>query len=193
LELVRSTKDSPIASLVAAGQVPDIIFTANTVLNNYHQLAVPYDLSNLIKQRNIDLSQFDPVTMKAIQEELGPSGTMGLPFSNNYYVTFYNKEIFDKFGVAYPKDKMTWEQMTDLAKKVTREDGGTQYHGLLPGTVNTFGMGMALPYVDAKTNKPWRIRQAGRKYSRLERRFTRFRATIRTPSSMEPPRRAMYL
>jgi multiple sugar transport system substrate-binding protein len=43
---------------------------------------------------------------------------------------YYNKDIFDKFGVAYPKDGMTWDDVYELAKKVTRKDGDRQYYGL---------------------------------------------------------------
>jgi multiple sugar transport system substrate-binding protein len=74
---------------------------------------------------------------------------------------FYNKDIFDKFAVAYPKDLMSWDENVDLAKKVTRESGGVQYRGVDPGNAYNIGSGLSLSVVDRKTNKaqlntaPW--------------------------------------
>jgi ABC-type glycerol-3-phosphate transport system substrate-binding protein len=41
----------------------------------------------------------------------------------------YNKDIFDKFGVAYPKDGMTWDELAEISKKLTRNDGGVDFVG----------------------------------------------------------------
>jgi multiple sugar transport system substrate-binding protein len=54
----------------------------------------------------------------------------GLPYQINSLVMFYNKDIFDKFGVPHPKENMTWAETADLARRVTRQDGGIQYVGL---------------------------------------------------------------
>jgi len=35
------------------------------------------------------------------------------------WVIFYNKSIFDKCGVPYPKGDWTWEEFVEVAKKVT--------------------------------------------------------------------------
>lgn len=35
-------------------------------------------------------------------------------------VLYYNKGIFDKAGVAYPTDGMTWDELFALAGKVTK-------------------------------------------------------------------------
>lgn len=36
---------------------------------------------------------------------------------------WYNKKIFDEAGVPYPTDDWTWEDMADIAKQLTKEDG----------------------------------------------------------------------
>ncbi|UUZ97159.1 extracellular solute-binding protein [Paenibacillus sp. P25] len=38
--------------------------------------------------------------------------------------------MFDKFGVPYPKDGMTWDDLYDLNVKMTRNFDGTQYYGI---------------------------------------------------------------
>lgn len=61
---------------------------------------------------------------------LKPEQLIALQYYTNTGLLFYNKDIFDRFGVEYPKDGMTWEETTELARKVTRLEGGVQYQGL---------------------------------------------------------------
>jgi multiple sugar transport system substrate-binding protein len=44
-------------------------------------------------------------------------------------VMFYNKELFDRAGVPYPKDGWTLDDFLDKARKLTRQDAGVQYWG----------------------------------------------------------------
>src|SRR5699024_3057906 len=46
------------------------------------------------------------------------------------FALFYNKEVFDLFGVQYPVDGMTWEDVVELVPKVTGERNGIDYVGL---------------------------------------------------------------
>jgi multiple sugar transport system substrate-binding protein len=97
---------------------------------------------------------YEDAAMSTIKNYGGSNGEWyGLPAWINYYVTMYNKSIFDKFAVPYPKDLITWEEMFELAKKVTVNEGGVQYKGLQPGQVSLMARGLSLPYVDPKSNK----------------------------------------
>lgn len=48
----------------------------------------------------------------------------GIPTKQEIYVLFYNKDIFDNAGVEYPHSQMTWEEVIELAKKVTNPSKG---------------------------------------------------------------------
>ncbi|MDF2724963.1 MAG: extracellular solute-binding protein family 1, partial [Paenibacillus sp.] len=61
----------------------------------------------------------------------------------------YNKSIFDKFAVPYPKDNMTWDDVLELAKKFNRLEGGVQYRGLVNiGLPNVLRSQFGLQYTD---------------------------------------------
>ena len=45
-----------------------------------------------------------------------------LPIDNGSEAVYYNKEIFDKAGVPYPKNDWTWDDLLDKARKLTRRD-----------------------------------------------------------------------
>lgn len=53
----------------------------------------------------------------------------GLPFRNDYYLLYFNKTLFDKAGVAYPTNDMTWNEYRELAKRLTSGEGNDKVYG----------------------------------------------------------------
>ncbi|MBR0228884.1 MAG: sugar ABC transporter substrate-binding protein [Clostridia bacterium] len=60
-----------------------------------------------------------------------------VPFRSDFWVLYYNKDLFDAAGEAYPTNDMTWDQYADLAIRLTK-DGvyGTHYHTWLSAVAN---------------------------------------------------------
>jgi multiple sugar transport system substrate-binding protein len=117
--------------LIAAGTIPDIIID-NARMNLQRYILdneLEYDMTDLIKKHNFDTSKLNPAAL-AQMKNVTPEGKMyGLPFQLSDFVLFYNKDIFDKFGVDYPKDGMTYDEIYELAKKLTRVEGENTYKG----------------------------------------------------------------
>ncbi|UQZ80902.1 hypothetical protein SK3146_00058 [Paenibacillus konkukensis] len=62
--------------------------------------------------------------------------------------------MFQRFGVPFPTDGMTWQQTLELARKLTRNDGGKQYTGLVVSPTHVLRMNQfSLPYVDPKNER----------------------------------------
>ncbi|GAA4849170.1 hypothetical protein GCM10023310_29400 [Paenibacillus vulneris] len=142
-----------INKLVAAGQTPDIIYSANSRFSVLQDLDIPSDLSALVKSHNMDLSKFSSPNIDWIKE-LGTKGEIyGIPFALNQMALFYNKDLFDKRGVPYPKDGITWDEYIALVKKMTYNDGGVQFRGSLPPNPEFIARMKSMPLVDEKTNK----------------------------------------
>ena len=86
-------------------------------------------LDDFIKAQNIDTSAYGGVV-----EALALDGKVyGLPFRSDFWLVYYNKDIFDKAGVAYPTNDMTLAQLDETARAVTSGFGadkvyGTHYH-----------------------------------------------------------------
>jgi multiple sugar transport system substrate-binding protein len=153
LQLVRNSPDSTPEKLVASGTFPDLIFCGNNSLLPLGDLQIPLDLTALAKSHSTNLQAIDADSVTALRSYSEKNELFGLPLFDNYFATFYNKDIFDKFGVSYPKDNMTWEDMLELAKRLTRNVDGVQYRGFDPGNVNTLASSYGLPFVDLKTMK----------------------------------------
>jgi multiple sugar transport system substrate-binding protein len=154
LERVELPKGVKLEDWVTAGSVPDIILQGANVAEAFG-LKIPLGLNTFIKQQNIDLKLFDAPLMETIKLYGDKKDLYASPFAANTQVLFYNKGIFDRFGVGYPKDGMTWDDSIELAKQVTRMDGGVQYRGLdpLPGSITGMASSLSLPLFDPQTNK----------------------------------------
>ncbi|WP_426445623.1 ABC transporter substrate-binding protein [Paenibacillus sp. S-38] len=117
--------------LIAAGTIPDIIIdNARMNLQRYiMKNDLQYDMSELIKKYNFDTSKLNQAAFAQMKNVTPEGHIYGLPFQLSDFVLFYNKDIFDKFGVDYPKDGMTYDEIYELAKKLTRVEGENTYKG----------------------------------------------------------------
>ncbi|UUZ96348.1 extracellular solute-binding protein [Paenibacillus sp. P25] len=150
---VELVKDTTLDKLIAGGEVPDVILTSNYYLHDLLEKGLGSDLNDFIKQQNIDFSQFEPEVVNVLKK-FGKNGEMyGIPYAMNYGLILYNKDIFDKFAVPYPKDGMTWTETLELARKLTRTDQGTQYIGIDLGDPQPLTRAYSLPVVDEKQEK----------------------------------------
>jgi multiple sugar transport system substrate-binding protein len=121
--------DGSIADLLAKGQTFDLVLGSIGVTpRDLLDTELKYDISGLIKQRKLDLTAFDSNIIDA-GTKLAKGGLYGLPLYLPPSTIYYSKDLFDKFGVAYPKDGSTWDDMYEMSKRLTRPDGQTNYYG----------------------------------------------------------------
>jgi ABC-type glycerol-3-phosphate transport system substrate-binding protein len=114
-------------------------------------LQAQFDMTELAKKHGLDLSRLEPTSLDMIKQF---GGLYGIPVHTTSLVLYYNKEIFSRFGVPFPKDGLTWDNVNELSKQLTRKDGDKEYIGLAVSPAHYFRMNqLSLPYVDAKTNK----------------------------------------
>ncbi|UUZ84656.1 extracellular solute-binding protein [Paenibacillus sp. P26] len=152
--IVRKGTGTNPEDLVAAGIVPDLIYTTDANTPLWRELDIPEDLNALMKSNNVDLNRFEPNAIDSIKIYSGGKGAIyALPVAQNIAALLYNKDIFDKFAVPYPKDGMNWDEVIQLARKLTKTENGVRYIGLSPDTISRLGYGLSLPYVNPATNK----------------------------------------
>ncbi|WP_028553041.1 ABC transporter substrate-binding protein [Paenibacillus sp. UNC451MF] len=151
---IDNEKGKTIQDLLTAGQVPDLIWEGLTNIQTLTDLNLPLDLDPLVKKHAFDLNRIDPQLIKSVRSYSSKGQLIYLPFREFAFGLHYNKDIFDKFGVEYPKANMTWDQAVELARKVTGTRDGVNYRGLHSGiSINRIQTQMSLPYVDTKTEK----------------------------------------
>ncbi|UUZ84719.1 extracellular solute-binding protein [Paenibacillus sp. P26] len=150
---IQNQKGFSLNELITAGTKFDIYFESVAVFQSGKANDLWYDMTELIKKHNIDLSRFEPATLEAMKMMAGDQMT-GLPVNMMTMGLFYNKDIFDKFGVPYPKDGMTWDQVAELSKKLTRNDGDKSYLGFVESELHVVRLNpLSIPLVDPQTNQ----------------------------------------
>ena len=87
--------------------------------NNLQKAGQLVDLTDYIKKNGIDTSKYGGTT-----EQITVNGGLyGLPFRSDFWVVFYNKDLFDKAGVPYPTNDMTLDEYDAIARKMTSGSG----------------------------------------------------------------------
>ena len=82
-------------------------------------------LDDYISGAGIDLSQYAGAT-----DQVTVDGKLyELPFRNDFWVMFYNKDLFDAAGKAYPTNDMTFDEYDALAREMTDTTFGSQVYG----------------------------------------------------------------
>lgn len=154
VKLLPYAKGSTVADLLPTGAQMDIIIGSPGVMyTNILNHGVQFDMTPLIQKHKYDLSRLNPEAVQ-LSRQVAKGGMYDIPFTMQPSPIVYNKDIFDKFGVPYPKDGMTWDDVFEIAKKLTRVDGGVQYRGLFVsiGHLNLRSQ-LSLNFLDPSTEK----------------------------------------
>lgn len=82
-------------------------------------------LDDYISADGVDLSKYAGATDQVLVD----GKLYELPFRNDFWVLFYNKDLFDAAGVPYPTNDMTFEEYDALARQLTDTTFGSQVYG----------------------------------------------------------------
>ncbi|CAN7710048.1 ABC transporter substrate-binding protein [Neorhizobium sp. LjRoot104] len=118
-----------IATQLAGGSKDIDIVTVKDVPNyaNLVRAGSISDLTGFMTEQKID-----PASFGGLVDELKIDGKVyALPFRSDFWVVYYNKDIFDKAGVTYPTNDMTWAQFDQIATKLAGGMGANKTYGAL--------------------------------------------------------------
>jgi ABC-type glycerol-3-phosphate transport system substrate-binding protein len=133
--------------LGARSAVPDIIFTDAPLVYAYTSRGYLLPLDKYFSGK--EKSQWVPAALKTVKVN---KKIMAAPLMNSTQVLYYNKKIFKEMGIPFPsKDpdkRMTYEQVLEIAKKLTidtNKDGVTDIWGFCFAQVNRTYQLLVLP------------------------------------------------
>lgn len=84
-------------------------------------------LDDFITKNSTDTSGYQ-ATFDALKME---GKAYVLPYKTSSWAVYYNKDIFDQAGVAYPEGSWTWEEYFETAGKLTQGEGANKIYGSL--------------------------------------------------------------
>ena len=109
-----------ILTQLAGNVAPDIVttYTIDTFrrLQRLNQLE---DLTPYIEEYNINVKEVRPELWPFMRIAEDDPRVFGIPDSAGPYLLYFNKDVFDKYGVEYPTNDMTWDEMYQKAKTLT--------------------------------------------------------------------------
>lgn len=155
IKYIQNTgKGMDVAGMLASNTHYDIYFAnVGYFENEFISYNLQFDMSDLVKQHKVDLNRFDPSVISGVRAS--SYGLYALPVVTDSIGIMYNKDLLDKFGVPYPKNGVTWGEIIDLSRKLTRTEGDKSYVGYVPFTNYMLYMNpLSIPLVDEKAGTP---------------------------------------
>lgn len=135
IDVASQDWDTKATTMLSGNDTSDIFMVKQNInIMNWAKMGKVEPLTEYIAKDNYDLSGF-----VGMEPNYAVDGTQyALPFRSDFWVLFYNKTLFDKAGVAYPTNDMTWEEYEALANKMTipGEQYGSHIHTWLSAAVN---------------------------------------------------------
>lgn len=151
---VIENSGSNLQNLITEGRKIDLIMTSFVGFrNSIKPLNLMADMSDLVNKHQFDLNRLDASYSSLIQN-LDDGRLSALPLYDLSLLLYYNKDLFDKFSAEYPSDSLTWEQLYETARALTRVDGGVQYRGFVTAPSNLLSVNQySLGYLDSAGKK----------------------------------------
>lgn len=110
-----------LKTLYAGNTPPDVFAIDAPLYPDWQSRGVLLNLQPYLDKDPDVLKGLYPVTLEAYKRD---DGIYGLPRDFQTIVLFYNKDMFDAAGVAYPTDSWTMDDLKNAAKQLTKDTNG---------------------------------------------------------------------
>ncbi|MBE1874731.1 ABC transporter substrate-binding protein [Myceligenerans pegani] len=119
--------DTALTADLAAGTAPDVFIVKN--LKNY----VTFQEGGTLLDISDVAAELDPAT-GGLEPMAVDGATYAVPYRQDSWLLYYNKELFDQAGVDHPDGSWTWDDYADAAAELTEGIGekdvtGAYLHG----------------------------------------------------------------
>ena len=119
-----SDYQTKLPTILAGGSIPDVIHLHASLAQDYGQRGAVRDLFPLMERDKLSRDDFFPFLLKQMSDYKTQTKLWAIPKDSAVYAVYYNKDLFDKAGVAYPKQGWTFAEFRETAKKVTLDKNG---------------------------------------------------------------------
>lgn len=133
-----------LSAMFAAGSPPDVGYLFETHAALWASAGKVLDLTEVFRA--------DPLLAGRLPETFyyyAPGKTLGTSTASETTVMFYNKDVFDQAGLAYPPSDpaqaWTWDEFLAAARRLTTDSAGLHPDepGFDPDQVNAYGVTLA--------------------------------------------------
>ncbi|MBM4113245.1 MAG: extracellular solute-binding protein, partial [Phycisphaerae bacterium] len=121
-----------LQTMLASGEAPDVFYVPFERVPFWTSIGVLEPLDRFVERDRadarpdrVDLGAFFPAVVDAFRCENGRAGTgplYGIPKDFTTVGFYYNKDLFKRAGVSFPRDDWTWDDFIDAARRIGRID-----------------------------------------------------------------------
>lgn len=137
---------------------PDVIFLDPSTITPFIEKGKLYNLDTYVAEESYNVNGLNP-GVHDYMKEIGGGQVFAIPTSFRSQALFYNKDLFDQFGLPYPTDQMTWDEVITLANQFPVDGAPSErVYGLemawskdLSDIVNVLATAEGLNYFDSDT------------------------------------------
>lgn len=104
------------------GGMPDVVVMHPDEVENYARGGMLMDLSDVLNGEVANASHFPDYVVNDFKID---DKCYGIPKDIGTLGLFYNKDLFDAAGVAYPTSDWTWDDLMEAAGRLTDKEKGT--------------------------------------------------------------------
>ncbi len=110
----------------SGGEMPDVFWMHSNTAQMYMENDMLLKLNDYVDaDDSIDMSKYYEGVKDLYTRDDG--GIYALPKDHDTIALLYNKAIFDQYGVDYPTDDWSWDDVYEAAKKITEGSNGDVY------------------------------------------------------------------
>ncbi len=99
---------------IASGELPDLVIMDGCGMASFIELGLMADISDA------DIA-WDEYIAGPMDSTMMDGKHYGIPFATNCTALFYNKDLFDAAGIAYPDENTTWDDFEKMAIALTKD------------------------------------------------------------------------
>lgn len=97
-------------------QKPDLLIAHSSYYVRWTAKGLLLDLEPFVRKSNFDLGRFTPAAIAQLRAN-DEGKLFGLAPELTSYALYYNKDLFDRYGVPYPTNKMSWDDTMRIARR----------------------------------------------------------------------------
>ncbi len=132
VEVTAPLADDKILPALTGSDAPDIlVLSGGDLVKSYHKDELVDELSQVIKDGNIDLNDFYAGPLNACKQG---AEVYCLPWGFDLYALYWNKDLFEAAGLDPNTPPATMEELVEYADKLTKvgADGTIEQLGFIP-------------------------------------------------------------
>ena len=151
LDYIPSDYVQAIDTMFLGGDAPDVIYGHPHYFAAWAKEGLVMDLTDMFEE-NKDFFYDDHFTTELYSRYIYQGQNVATVNGSDTFLLYYNKDMFDAAGVAYPTDEWTWDDFVEAGKKLTNTEGDYKQYAMVMNNIQPIIYSIGGRYYDDMEN-----------------------------------------